>query len=213
MKIPFQLFTPDTTALLVIDKQNAYMDKDVLAKRGKTLDDNFPASFDALEKFITEARNYRLPVIWTQMTEDERLSPLPIRQKLEFDNISQLGVEPISARPGHFDYQFKGEIIPSQEEVVIHKTHFDAFSELELRDTLKKLGCQSVLLCGGFASRCVLGTAYGANSYDYHVLVLEDLLFYPQQFADEVPAMLKIVNGILGYSAKSTELLETWLKL
>jgi nicotinamidase-related amidase len=68
----------------------------------------------------------------------------------------------------------------------------------------------SVIIIGGFASRCVLGTAFGANSHDKHVLVVSDAVVSPAQYADEESTMLDIVEGILGYQTTSEELLANW---
>jgi len=202
------LFARPHTALIVVDKQQAYFSRDALARRGWHLADDFEQRLKVLDDFILAARQAAVPVIWTQMTEDVELSPVPIKTKMRLDVAA--GRTSIAATPGTADYDFAGETQPTADEVIISKSHYDAFSEPALHDHLKHQGITSVVLVGGFTSRCVLGTAYGANSHDYHVLMLKDLCFEPIEFSPEAPAAYSITEAILGYVTTADELVAHW---
>lgn len=107
-------------------------------------------------------------------------------------------------------YDFYGKTKPSSDEAIIQKSHYDCFSENDLKVLLKSKNIESVVLIGGFGSRCVLASAFGAKTNDYHVMVLEYLLVVPQEYNNEMPSTCKIINAILGYVGKSDELLKYW---
>jgi len=206
---PFELFTPEKTAVLVVDKQRAYADRELLLARNRHLPDDFEARLEAIDTFIEAARAAGAAVAWTQMTEHEDVSPEPIAFKMKLD-YSAVGLLPVAAKPGTPDYEIAGRVTPAENELVIAKNHYDSFSVPELDTYLKSRSITSVILIGGFMPRCVLGTAYGANSHDYHVLLLQDLCFEPVEFAADTPHALNIINAILGYVDTSANLLKRW---
>ncbi len=209
MLSPLELFKLETTALIVVDKQAAYMDQEILESRDLNITEDFGQKFKSLEDFIVLAREKGIKIVWTKMTEDPKLSGEPIRQKMIYDRDIR-GLKLIKAEPGKPDYELVGKILPIEGEAVTTKTHYDAFSNPELSECLRGNGITAVILVGGFTSRCVLGTAYGANNNDFYLLLLEDLLITPKQFTHEVPATLSLVGDILGYVSSSKELLDSW---
>ncbi len=185
------------------------MDRTIMESRDLNVTPDFQQRFKDLESFIIAARDKQIKIIWTQMTEDPELSNAPIRQKMNFDRDTR-GFKLIKAEPGQPDYELVGSVLPEAGEKVIEKICYDAFSNHELARYLRDNGMTAVILIGGFTSRCVMGTAYGANTNDFYVLLLEDLLITPQQFANEVPGTLSVVQDILGYVTTSDKLLDSW---
>ena len=209
MKFPVELFGSESTAFLVVDKQKAYMDETTLKKGGRSVSDEFHRNFQHLEDYIITMRRRGIRIIWTQMTEDEDLSSEPIRKKMAFNRQFSKG-KPIIARPGQSAFEFAGKVKPLKTEMVMQKDCYDSFGNPELDKYLRSNDIKSVILTGGFTSRCVLGTAFGANSHGYNVLLLEDLLIIPDDYISEVPTVFSIVQGVLGYVTKSDELLKSW---
>jgi nicotinamidase-related amidase len=116
----------------------------------------------------------------------------------------------MESKPGSHDYEIVGQAVPLDGEPVFSKQHYDSFSNPELPAYLKDNGITAVILVGGFMPRCVLGTAYGANNWDLHVLVLEDLVFEPVEFQTDRAGSLGVVRAILGYVDNSATLLQNW---
>lgn len=208
MAIPFKLFQPHNSALIIVDKQNAYMNQAVLERRGKSTRSDFDHRIATMERVIRHARKLDILTIWTQMTEHIDESPSPIAMKMAIDKAN--GASLISAKAGSSDFKFCGVNTPAAGELVLPKRRYDSFSNPDLNKYLDEHGRNSVILIGGFASRCVLGTAFGANSHDKDVLVVSDAVVSPAQYTDEESTMLAIVDGILGYQTTAEELLTNW---
>ena len=208
MATPFELFQPHNSALIVVDKQNAYMSQSALERRGKSIRPDFERRIATMERVIRQARRLDMLTIWTQMTEHVDESPSPIALKMASDRAN--GGKLISAKSGTSDYEFYGVNTPVFGELILPKRRYDSFSNPDLTSFLDDHGRSSVVLIGGFASRCVLATAFGANSHDKDVLVVNDAIVSPAQYADEESTMLDIVNGILGYQTTAEELIANW---
>ena len=186
-------------ALIVIDKQNAYAHSDFFHLTGKTPQKNAEAVLKNIDDFIEWARVAQLPVAWTRMIEDPKSSPAVVAQRMIIDQSSTISQK---NTPG---YAYYG-LTPLAPELEVDKYFPDAFSESKLAKWLTKNGVQTVLLVGGFASRCVLATAFGAQLSGFNPVVVSDLTLSPKQFEDEVPASHKIINGVVGYVKTATEL-------
>ncbi|MDB5169213.1 MAG: isochorismatase [Candidatus Saccharibacteria bacterium] len=204
----FRHFVPGKTALIVVDKQNAYMDEAVLADRSYSLSEMGKANFVNLEHFIEAARAAGVPVIWTQMYESVAMPQEPVREKMLRDVAE--GYVVIDSRPGNAQYAFHGRVQPLDNETIIPKEHYDAFSNPSLHQSLQALGVESVILCGGFASRCVVATSFGANTHDYHLMIASDAVIDPASFEPEIPTTSKIIDAILGYHAPVAEIITNW---
>jgi len=198
-------FTPDKTVLLVIDKQGAYFDPALLKKRHKSSQETVLGRIDA---FIELCRQKQIPIIWTQMVEDKQLSPPNISLKMTVDE-KAYPTPLVTATPGKVDFDFFG-LKPTKEETVIRKYNYDAFAQTNLSDVIQKSGTTSVIITGGFTSRCILGTAYGANGHGLHVWVPRDLVTAPHEFDEEIPGVFSIINAVLGYSYESQVLVDSW---
>jgi ureidoacrylate peracid hydrolase len=208
MATPFELFQPHNSALIIVDKQNAYMNQTVLERRGKSIRPDFDQRIANMERVIRYARRLDILTIWTQMTEHIDESPSPIALKMAYDKAD--GARLISAKPGTSDFEFYGASKPAAGELVLPKRRYDSFSNPDLNTYLDEYGRNSVIIIGGFASRCVLATAFGANSHDKDVMVVNDAVVSPAQYADEESTMFAIIDGILGYQTTTDELLANW---
>ncbi len=192
----------NNAALLVIDKQNGYVkrtDRDT-----SKLMDTVPK----IDEFILSLRDLGIPVVWTKMLENETDSPANIAEKIKQD--PHKGGGTFLNTPS---YEIFGKVQPSSDEKVIDKQYFDAFAKTDLAGYLKSRSVETIILVGGYTSRCILGTAYGANGHGLNVLVVSDLVGNPAEFADEGPYAIKVIDSILGYSKNSSEILEALHRL
>jgi len=185
------------TALIVIDKQISY----TIANSVISGEDVNP--FDALvvkiDSFISGCREKGMKIVWTQMIEDTDKSPLNIQSKMLASGTSTI------SNPSAESFGFNGSS-PLEGELVIVKKYYDAFAQTELARHLHDAGIETLILVGGYASRCVLGTAFGANGNDFNVIVIEDLIANPSRMISEIPSTLSIINSILGYTVLENEL-------
>jgi nicotinamidase-related amidase len=187
-------------ALLVIDKQVSYTTDNPITGRVLGNDTNpFEALIPKIDAFIERCRSKNIEIIWTQMIEDVEQSPKNIREKMQADGT------PTISDPNSERFQING-LKPESGEKVIVKKYYDAFAQTDLDAYLKAKGVDTVILVGGYASRCVLGTAFGANGHDFNVIIVRDLVGVPDRFASEVPSTLSITDSILGYTPLASEL-------
>lgn len=134
------------------------------------------------------------------MIEDIEESPKNIAEVMRADEDR---VEVKKDSPG---FQIVGKTKPLKGENVVIKRYYDAFANTNLDEQLKLDGIESVVLVGGYASRCVLGTAYGANGHDYRIVVVRDLVVNQISNIDELSSFYKVVDAILGYAVSENDL-------
>jgi nicotinamidase-related amidase len=126
MAIPFELFQPHNSALIVTDSQNAYMNQTVLERRGKSTRPDFAHRIHTMQRVVRHARRVGILIVWTQMTEHIDESPSPIAMKMALDKAN--GATLISAKPGSPDFEFYGVNTPAAGELVLPKRRYDSFS-------------------------------------------------------------------------------------
>lgn len=135
------------TALLVIDVQKAFFDRDVVTT--KSLND----AIEYINAVIAIFRKKGLPVICVQhMDKDDNLVP---------------------GQPG-FDLPDSLQILPS--DLHIHKVYGNAFNKTPLAEELAQLGVDTVILTGFCAEYCVLATYRGAIDLDLAPILLRGSL-------------------------------------
>jgi len=200
------LLNPLTTALLVIDKQAGYFDPALVMERYRNLPINAANILDSIDDFIDNARRAPVEVVWTQMVEDIDLSPLPISEimRVDPDKITTI------TKPGSQSFEIFRRVKPSSSEKIITKYRYDAFAKTELSAYLNGKGIKSVVLIGGYASRCVLASVVGANGQDLFCVVPRGLVVNQETSANEVETLYDIVNAIFGITPKVEEILAIW---
>lgn len=200
---------PDRSALIVIDKQRGYFDPGLVAQRGKKLPEDSAAVLDRIDSFVEHTREAGIPVVWTLMSEAAGISPYPISELIATDSN---GAQAISV-PGTPSYEFMGRTQPYAGELVIHKNFYDAFTEPSLNAYLRDNNRDTVILVGGYATRCGIATAIGANNHGKMVVMPRDLVTNQAHTTWEMPAMFAMVDAILGKTVESDEILQVWRRL
>ena len=199
------LLEPDKCALLVVDKQEGYIGSDQpLIKLRNTNTEQLKKIMTQLDIFIDEARRINIPVIWTKMVENVDESPANISLKM------RIGNTPSVIKSTDKSFEIYGHARPKQDEKVIIKKRFDAFIGTDLDEHLKKNQRSTLVLTGGYASRCLLATSFVGNSLGYNIAWAKDLVGVPDIFMKELPIAIGIVDSILGYTFESSELLSVW---
>lgn len=195
-------FKPASTALLVIDKQVAYFDPEIVKKRNHTLPSSSPSVLESIDKIIELSRKAKIEVVWTQMVEDLGLSPWPISEMIKHDPQSIYTI----SKPGEYSFEFYGRTKPSTEEKVIKKFRYNAFAQTELGSYLEQKGVKTVILVGGYATRCVLSTAVGANDHDLFVIIPRGLEINQSKHVGEVETLYSTVDTIFGRTINEDEI-------
>lgn len=106
-------------------------------------------------------------------------------------------------------FDFVG-IGPEEDELIVEKSYPDAFSEARLLDHLSALCRSTVVLVGSYAGRCVLATAFGAQTRGFDVVVPRGLAEpHPRQEHEE-QVFLAIIDTVVGYALEPNEILHQW---
>jgi nicotinamidase-related amidase len=203
-----KILDPSSTAVIVIDKQGGYFDPAIVQARNQALPDNAAQVLEGIDAFIEHARNAGVEVVWTKMVEDLDLSPPNIAEIIRHDPDGSTTI----AKPGTPSFEIYGRVKPDPTEKVITKYRYNAFSQTDLAEYLKGKGITTVVLIGGYTSRCVLATAAGANGEDMLCVVPTDLVIHQMSAASEVEAFGKVINAILGATTSSQEIITTWTR-
>ena len=100
---------------------------------------------------IEKARAQNVPIIWIQHADDEG--------------------ELVYGSP---TWQWVPELVPAEDEVLIHKEYNSAFEQTSLEETLANLGATHIVLAGTSTNWCIRATAYGALDRGYDLTLLKD---------------------------------------
>ncbi len=97
--------------------------------------------------------------------------------------------------PGTEAFEFEKSIQIKEEDPKIIKNYPSSFTKTALDDTLKKLGCNTLFLCGLSATGCVLATYFGAMDYDYQVFMLKSaIMSNDHKLTDAVETMTDAIS-------------------
>lgn len=202
------LSRPHETALLVIDAQDGYVNPEATLPKlvGATTND-LQAMIPRLGGFIKAARGVGIRVFWTQMAEDPKLMAENMRElMLAYDT-------PMLITPGHPSYDFIG-ISPEPGDSIIHKVHYNAFTDTDLEQQLIDGGIDTLMLTGAYASRCLAATAFMASdALGFRLIVLKDLVAGDDTMRQETRSFLNVTKTILGEVATSKQIMTAWKKL
>lgn len=99
---------------------------------------------------VERARAQRVPVIWVQHADPEEL---------------------VHGSPR---WQWVPELVPADDEPLIHKQFNSSFEQTALEAQLARLGASHVVLAGAASNWCIRATAYGALDRGYDLTLLSD---------------------------------------
>lgn len=185
--------TAKKTSLLVIDKQKSYLSTSAVYPFSES-ETEVEAIVAEIDNFIKWCRSKGIEIVWTKMIESKVQSPRNIAEKMKNTETKEISVE------GSRNFEFIG-IGPEDKEKVIVKKYYDAFAGTGLGSYYKSKGIENVIIVGGYASRCVLASSFGANGRGLNIYITPTLVVNPLHLDREKESMLDIVNIILGYVA------------
>ncbi len=141
-----------TTALIIIDVQNAILSGLASSERQPIVDAAFNDVVARLAVLKAQARAAGVPVVLVQHdgTDDHRL------------------------RTGSDGWRLRAEIASLPGDIVVHKTACDSFYETDLQAHLQALGATHLVIGGCMTPYCIDTTVRRAVSLGYDVTLARD---------------------------------------
>ena len=151
-------FTPDLSALLVIDMQRFFMDESSHA-----FVTDSPLVAENIRKLVESYRSRGLPVIFTRhaLLDDE---PPGIMGTWWSDNL----------RTSDPQSEIVDGLLPLPGEQVVRKTRYSAFLGTDLEHLLRSKGIERLLITGVMTHLCCESTARDAFMRDFEVFFVID---------------------------------------
>jgi len=172
--VSLDALAPETTALVVVDMQNAFCHRE--GTLGISGVDVRPAeaTIEPVRRLVGACRAARVPVLWTQQ-EHFAVDASRARKRLAAHTAKR---KRISALSGTWDMDFVEELKPLADDpsLVIRKHRFGSFHETRLEQVLRMLGVEALLVCGTTANACVETTLREAYLRDYDVVAVTDCI-------------------------------------
>jgi nicotinamidase-related amidase len=109
-----------------------------------------PRVIGKVARAVDRARAQRTPVIWVQHSDPQGLV---------------YGSPP---------WQWVPELVPGDDEPLIHKQFNSSFEQTPLEEQLARLGATHIVLAGAASNWCIRATAYSALDRGYDLTLLED---------------------------------------
>jgi|SRR3989344_1637946 len=209
-----EIIKPQDTAIIVVDVMDAYFDPQaVLPKLAKAGTTQLEEASHRIRGFIDESRKYPVATtVFARMVERPESMTDNYKFKMEYKDTPPL-VEVDGAGWAYHGTQ------PQEGDHEVVKTHYNAFSGTDLHEHLQQRGVRTLVIIGGYGSRCVAATAIvGADVYGYNVFVPKDLIANLDEpdttstrgGVDEIPGFLQALDTIWGYAPNSGSILRTW---
>ena len=166
---PFDRLSPDRTALVVIDMQNAFCAPGAAIE--VPLARSIAPNINRLARAVRSAGGL---VVWVQMTiKDEGDWPVFLSALVDAENSQRILTE---LRPGSVGHKLWPECETNPADLVVPKNRFSAFlpSACDLCTTLRSRGIESVLIAGTLTNVCSESSARDAAMQDFQVTLVSD---------------------------------------
>lgn len=172
-----------TTALLVIDMQNDFVDEGAVFEVR-----NIRKDLGKLGAFIGECRKSSVLVVYTRHCYTPEGNPVEAKLFPEYGGNA--------LRKGTHGWEINEAVAPEKGDLVMDKTRYDAFFNTDLDAKLKTLNIKTVIVTGTMTEVCCASTASGAMFRDYEVVFCSDLNFTSERNRHKM--VLKIIKGNYG---------------
>lgn len=198
---------PETTGLLLIDLQNAFLSLD--GSLGKGEGEKIQSSRRIIPnviRLIEECRKWGIQDFWSiqehladdRARESHRIMPHTKKRKVP------------PALRGTRDSEIIDEMKPylNGKSEVFRKNKFSCFYQTNFEFLLRSKGIDTLIITGVSTPVCVETTVRDAYMRDYDLLILKDCVGYFDEEAQR--ASLKIMGFYMGWTLTVDELLETF---
>ncbi len=163
---------PGTSALVVIDLQNAFCHPDGTLGRSGVDTGRLQSVIPPLRRLIEQCQAAGMPVLWTVQEHFEQ-DARRARKRLPAHTTRRKGV---SALAGTWDAAIVDELadLARDPSLVIRKHRFGGFYETRMEIVLQMLGVTSLFVTGLTTNACVETTIREAYLRDFDVIGVED---------------------------------------
>lgn len=155
-----------TTALVVIDMENAFIDPASPLCIKHALE-----TVPACGKVIEKARERKIPVFFVNRIYRKNGSDVEFTRYQSWEDGNRY-LAPASTGP--LSIEVPVEFQPKEGDYTLIKPRFSAFFQTELDLIFRRLGIRTVFLAGTTTPNCIRTTCYDGLSLDYNVVVIED---------------------------------------
>ena len=159
---------PKNTALIVVDVQKGYCSDEGSFKSYGFDIAPMQEMVPKLKEFIDDYKQRGGLVIYTQEIEGED-SPKNMKELYKRGPLTPMCL------PGTLDTEFY-KVAPQEDDVVIEKHTWSAFSNPKLEEVLKEKGIENLILTGVCTDVCVDATLTGGFERGYNIIVPKDLV-------------------------------------
>lgn len=209
---------PASTALIVVDMQNAY------ASRGGYIDlagfdlEGIDQVISAISSLLPVARRAGLPVIFLQNGWDADYVEAGGAGSVNRAKSNALRL--MRERPelqgkllakGGWDYDLIDALVPAEGDIVVPKPRYGGFVNTALDSILRSRGIRHLLLCGVATNVCVETTLCEAYGLEYHPVLLRDACLQAGPSYVQA-ATIYNVETFFGWTASSADALETFAR-
>jgi ureidoacrylate peracid hydrolase len=158
------------SAVLVVDVQNDWCHENGAYAQGGNDTTVLQNTVPKIDKFLANARHYRLPIIHIGTTHSKWTdSPSwRARSKSRFNIDNE-----VFLKPGSWGAKFY-RIVPQPDEYVMMKHRYSAFVNTDLDLALRSISIRTLIMAGFASNVCVQNTALSGYMNDYYIVVLED---------------------------------------
>jgi nicotinamidase-related amidase len=200
-------FSPDSTALIIIDMQRDFLEADGFGEMLGNDVSLLRSTIEPCRRLLAAARATGLLIIHTREGHRPDLADAPPsklargRLPTRIGDSGPMGRILIRGEAGH---DIIPELYPQTGEPVLDKPGKGAFYQTDLDLMLKNRGIRSLIVCGVTTEVCVHTTVREANDRGYECLVPQDCVgsYFPE-FQQTALAMIKAQGGIFGWVADS----------
>ncbi|MCW9732954.1 cysteine hydrolase [Avibacterium sp. 20-15] len=209
---PFPLnFTPQTTALLMIDMQRDFVEPGGFGEALGNDVNLVRSAIQPCESVLAAARQAGLFIIHTREGHRADLSDCP-PAKLTRGGKTFIGEQGPKGRiliRGEEGHDIIPELYPIAGEPIIDKPGKGAFYQTDLHLILQNQGIKTLIVCGVTTEVCVNTTVREANDRGYECIIPEDCVgsYFPE-FQEYALKMIKAQGAIFGWVSHSTAIIK-----
>ena len=214
--------SPDSTAFLVVDMQNAFVTEGGLLHRLGSDVSIVQRVVAPTGRALIAARAAGIPVVYLKMGFRPDLSDVGADEPRERITHLLAGLGAPARLPDDMEDRvlirdtwntdIVRELAPWPEDHVIYHHRFSGFFETTLHDTLWRLGARHVIVAGCTTSVAVESTIRDAMSHDYSCVLLRDCTAEPighGLLRSNHDATLLLVERLFGSVSTSEEFIKT----
>jgi nicotinamidase-related amidase len=209
--------TPVRTALLVIDMQRDFLLPEGYAAQAGLDIAPLVATIRPIEKLLAVGRKAGLLIVHTREGHAPDLSDCP---PYKLERSRRAGAEIGSKGPlgrllvrGEVGHDFVEALRPLEQEIVIDKPGYSAFTHTGLQQALAKRGIETLILTGVTTEVCVSSTLRAAIDFGYRCITVSDACASSDLVLHKASlAMIGVEGGIFGEVATTSEVIERFTR-